>query len=182
MIASSFLYLPLLIALAQAVSVPKCSQPPPPNFLPSARDCLRVASVIARIADGQRDVQQLWSRAPVASGHGWQLPYVFALPDGDCEVLIDTVYDNAADAFPTREISTAAVDLVAVCLFGITRRESAVGHVKVGPKDRILVYIRKHFEPRMITGKNNTALAFNGTELAVMEVGLDGGANLTSTG
>ena len=96
--------------------------------------------------------------------------------------MIDTVSDNAADAFPTREISTAAVDLVAVCLFSFRRTESTVGHVLVGPRERILVYIRKHFAPQMITGKNSTALVFNGTELAVMEVGLDGGANLTSTG
>ena len=181
MIASSFLYLPLLIALAQAW-VPTCSLPPPRNFLPSATDCLKLASAIAKVGDTQKDVQQLWSRAPVAPGHGVQLPYFFSLRGVDCEVLVDTVYDNAADFFPTREISTAVVDLVAVCLFSIRRRESRVGHVKVGPRERILVYIRKNFEPRMITGKNNTALAFNGTELAVMEVGLDGGANLTSTG
>ena len=162
MIASSFLYLPLLTALAQAGSLPTCTLPPPRNFLPSARDCLRLASAITRIADIQRDVQQLWSRAPVAPGHGVQLPHVFSLQDGDCEFLIDTVSDHAADEFPTREISSAAVDLVAVCLFGGRRR--SVGHVLVGPRERILVYIRRHFEPRLIIGKNDTALAFNGTD------------------
>ena len=182
MIASSFLYLPLLIALAQAGSVPICSPPPPPSFLPNARDCLRLASSIGRLADAQKDVPQIWSRGPVAPGHGVQLPITFALQDCDCEVLVDSVSDNAGDLFPTRDISTAVVDLVAVCLFSIRRRESTVGHVLVGPRGRILVYIRRYFEPSMVTGKNTTALAFNGTDLAVMEDGLDAGANLPSTG
>ena len=182
MIASKFLYFPLLTALAQAGSISTCGPPAPPIFLPEASDCLKVASAIARLGDTQKDTPQVWSRAPVAPGRGVQLLYVFVLQDSDCEVLVDMVYATAADIFPMREISSAAVDLVAMCLFRMGTRGPSVGHALVGPGEKVLVYIRKHFWAQMITGKNNTALAFNETESAVTEVGFDSGANLTSTG
>ena len=98
----------------------------------------------------------------------------------NCEVLVVTASDNAGDTFPTRLIYNAALDVVISCLFNFRAMESTVGYVSVGPRKRILVYIRRYFGPQIITGNNNTALAFNGTELAVMEVGLGSGANLTA--
>lgn len=180
MITSRFLHLPLLVALSQAGWTPTCTPRPPPNFLPTTPDCLRIIAAIGRIAETQGDVPQVWSRAPVGPGHGVQLPHAFALQGNNCEVLVDTASDNVVDTFPTRLIYSAALEVVVLCLFNVRARESTVGYVSVGPGQKILVYLRRHFKPEIITGKNNTALAFNGTELTVMEVGLGSGANLTS--
>lgn len=179
MITSSFLHLPLLVALAQANWVPRCTPPPPPNFLPNAVDCLKLTVEITKMADMQRDAPQVWSRARVAPGHGVQLPYTFALQDNNCEFLVDTASDNP-DIFPTRLIYNAALQVLAMCLLAHIEREPTVGYVLVGPRQKILLYLRRHFEPQIVTGKNNTAIAFNGSELTLMEVGLGNGANLTS--
>ena len=180
MITSSFLHLPLLVALAQASRLPTCTPRPPPNFLPSTPDCLSLAEAIGRIAEMQGNLPQVWSQYPVAPGQGVQLPHAFVMEGNNCEVLVAMASDNAGDTFPTRLIYNAALDVVISCLFNVRAMESTVGYVSVGARKRILVYIRRYFGPQIITGKNNTALAFNGTELAVMEVGLGSGANLTA--
>ena len=131
------------------------------------------------MADRQRDAPQLWSRARVAPAHGVQLPYTFALQDNNCEFLVDTAFDSF-DIFPTRQIYNAALQVIAVCLLAHRERETTVGFVSVGPRQKVLVYLRRHFEPQIVTGKNNTAMALNGSELTLMEVGLGSGANLTS--
>ena len=163
MITSSFLHLPLLVALAQASRVPTCTPRPPLNFLPTIPDCLRLAEAIGRIAEMQGDVPQKWSRYPVLPGQGVQLPYAFALEGSSCEVLVTTAAGNTGDSFPTRWIYSAALDLISVCLFNVRPLESTVGYISVGPRQRILVYIRRHFGPQIISGKKNTTLAFNGT-------------------
>ena len=183
MIASSFLYLPVLHALAHPNAVPTClAPPPPPDSLPSLNDCLRLCMAIARVSTIERDVPQIWSRNPPIPDYGVRLPYTFSRQDNDCEVLVDTAYDGASDVFPTRHIAVAASILVSECLVGISRSHSTLGHILAGPRQRILVALRKRDGSQMVTGKNNTALAFHGTELAVVEVALDSGANLTSAG
>lgn len=183
MIASSFLYLPLLLALAQANSAPRCMiPPPPPDFLPSLNDCLRLCVAIARVSSLQRDIPQTWSRAPPIPGYGVRLPYTFSLQDNNCGVLVDTAYDSASDTFPTRHISVAASILISECLVGNSRSAPTLGSILAGPRHRIRVLLRKNDGSQMVTGKNNTALAFNGTELARIEVALDSGANLIATG
>ena len=125
----------------------------------------------------QGEVPQVWSQYPVGPGRGFQLPHAFVMEGSNCEVLVVTASDNVGDTFPTRLIYSAALDVVVSCLFNV---RNTVGYVSVGPRRRVLLYIRRHFGPQIITGKNNTALAFNGTELAVMKVGLGSGANLTA--
>ena len=181
MIASNLLYLPLLLALAQANSVPTCVAPPPPRrFLPHLSDCLLLSLYISHISISQGDLPQIWSRAPAIPGYGVQLPYTFSLPDNDCEVLVDTAYGGAVDLFPTRQISDVTGILVSGCLAGNSRGRSTLGHMLVDPRQRIIVILRKNYRSHMITGKNNTAPAFNGTELAAVDVAVDSGANLTS--
>ncbi len=91
------------------------------------------------------------------------------------------MYDSAIDIFPIRQIADVAGILVGECLVGTSRAASTLGHMLVGPKHRIQVFLRRS-ESQMVAGENNTTLAFNGTELAVMEVALGSGANLTSAG
>ena len=77
MMTSSFLHLPLLVALAQASRLPTCTPRPPPNFLPSTPDCLSLAAAIGRIAEMQGNVPQVWSQYPVAPGQGRATPTCF---------------------------------------------------------------------------------------------------------
>ena len=100
--------------------------------------------------------------------------------ENNCEVLVDSAFDGATDVFPTRQISVATGTLVSECLTGGTWRRSTLGHMLAGPRQRIRVTLRKYYGSHMVTGKNNTAPAFNGTELAMMEDAVDSGANLTS--
>ena len=181
MLASNFLYLPLLLALAQAISVPTCVAPPPPRqFLPHLSDCLLLSLYISHISTTQRDLPQIWSRAPAVPGLGVQLPYTFSLPDNDCEVFVDTVYGGAADLFPTRRIADVTGILTSECLAGNSRGRSTLGHMLVDPKQKIIVILRKGSRSHMITGKNNTDVAFNRTEFAGIKAAVDSGANITS--
>ena len=181
MIAPNFLYLPLLLALAQAISVPTCMAPPPPRqFLPHLSDCLLLSLYISHISTSQGDLPQIWSRAPAVPGLGVKLPHIFALPDNDCEVFVDTVYGGAADLFPTRRIADVTGILTSECLAGNSRGRSTLGHMLVDPNQKIIVILRKGYRSPIITGKNNTAVAFNGTELAEIKVAVDSGANITS--
>ena len=182
MIASSFLYLSLLLALAQANSVPTCLAPPlPRRYLPHLSDCLLLSLYISHISSSQGDLPQIWSRAPAVPGLGVQLPHIFALPDNDCEDFVDTVYGGAADMFPTRRIADVTGILTSECLAGNSRGRSTLGHMLVDPRQKIIVILRKGYRSHMITGKNDTIVAFNGTELAEMEIAVDSGANITST-
>ena len=182
MIASRYLYLPLLLVLAPANSVSTCLNPaPPPQFLPDIRDCLSLSFHISYISSIQRDIPQVWSSAPTIPGYRVRLPYIFSVLGNNCEVMVDTAFNGAHDMFPTRSISVATNDLVSECLAGHSMSHSSLGNKLVGPRQRILVFLRKNFGSHMVTGKNNTGLAYNGTELAVMEVAANSGANLTST-
>ena len=184
MIASRSLYLPLLLVLAptQATSVSICLNPaPPPQFLPDIRDCLSLSFHISYISSIQRDLPQLWSSAPSIPGYRVRLPYIYSVQNNNCEVMVDTAFNGAHDIFPTRSISVAANDLVSECLAGDRRSVPTLGHKLVGPRQSILVFLRKNFGSHMVTGKNNTGPAYNGTELAVMEVAANSGAILTPT-
>ena len=110
-----------------------------------------------------------------------RLPHFFVLQGNNCEFIVDTVYDAAIDIFETRQIVDAAGMLVSECLVGSSRAASTLGFVLVGPRQRIQVILRRSGS-QMVTGGNNTAPASSGTELAVMEVAPDSGANLTSAG
>ncbi len=135
---------------------------------------------IVRISSIQRDVPQVWSRASPVHGSGVPLPHTFSLQDNDCEVLVDTVNDGGSDIFPTRELAVVTSILIAECLYGNSRIGSTLGYILAGPRQQILVILTKNYGSQIVTGKNNTAPAFNGTELAVMEVAVDSSANLTS--
>lgn len=184
MIASSFLYLPPLLALAHANSVPTClDSPPPPQSLPGIDDCLRLNKAIREYSRSFGNIPQIWAHGPQEPGRGVSLPHAFTITQGnDCEVLVDTAYDGATDTFPIREIAVVTRILVSECLAGMDRGYPTLGHMLAGPGQRILVSLRRYDGSHVVTEKNNTALVFNGTELTIMGATLDSGANLTSTG
>ena len=184
MIASSFLYLPPLLALAHANSVPTCLAPPPPSqSLPSINDCLRLNKEIKEYSKFWGDEPQIWASDPQEPGRGVSVPHPFTMRDAnDCEVFVDTAYDGATDIFPISAIAVVARILVSECLAGMDKGYPTLGNILAGPGQRIRVFLRRYDEFHVVTAKNNTALVFNRTELTTLGAALDSGANLTSTG
>lgn len=180
MLASTFLLLTSLAATQanEFPETPKCTIPPPPlSLLPSLSDCLTLVNAIAVIARMKRDIPQVWSRAPPLPGHGIKLPSSFSIlaESNQCEVVVDTINDDVMDIFPMNRIWSAVGVLVNECLIQHGTERPTLGTVKVGPKQVVVLKLRKKVRAGISAGVGSTFVYVNGTEVALTEGTLGSG-------
>lgn len=65
------------------------------------------------------------------------------MPSSDCEFIVDALYEESQDTFPTRVVAQKAEEIFQKCIErGIDGAET-VGAVAVGPKHVIAVILKK---------------------------------------
>lgn len=136
-----------LALLLPSLAGPICQDPPPePTFIPNLDDCINLLSDIMTISRQQHDAPIVWSRGPSGFDRK-RLPYSFADPlsSNDCEFIVEALYDDSQDTFPTRLIAEAAEAIVQKCMIDGTE---TLGAVTVGPKRVVAVFLTKRWWER----------------------------------
>lgn len=136
-----------LAILPVSLTGPVCQDPPPePTYIPNLNGCLKLVSDIMTISRQQHDVPIVWSRGPSGFDRK-RLPYTFADPlsSNDCEFIVEALFDDSQDTFPTRLIAEAAEAIVQKCMID---GAETLGAVAVGPKRVVGVFLTKRWWER----------------------------------
>lgn len=163
----------LLTVLTLSLTGPVCQNPPPePTYIPNLGDCLNLLSDIMTISRQQHDAPIIWGRDPSGFDRR-KLPYSFANPlsSNDCEFIVEALYDDIQDTFPTRLIAEAAEAIVQKCMIDGTE---TLGAVTVGPKRVIAVSLSKRWWER---GRNGRLGLLNVTNARLLRLGSHTGLN-----
>ena len=85
------------------------------------------------------------------------------------------INDDVMDIFPMSSIWSAVGVLVNECLIQHGTESPTLGTVKVGPKQVVVLRLRKKVRAGIGAGVGNTVVRFNGTEVVLTEGALGGG-------
>ena len=88
------------------------------------------------------------------------------------------------DVFLTKYMLFAAEELIRDCLVGSSQGQATVGKIKVGPRQVIVLSVKKRVVSSGVLGDaslGNVSVVLNGTEKGFIQHAPDGMANLTLT-